>query len=265
MDDIKEIDESERVASRVAAAMAAFIKKGTPDLYMAPELDSDGTPKYRELEMVPGIIFDDLMPGEDIGTFDPKRPNQNLIPFRDSQLRSAASGLMTSYSSLSKNYNGTYSAQRQELVEQFNVYRALSNSFIFRWCQPTWESFVDAAVASGAVSISSRINRDTLYNASHTAPPMPWIDPEAEVTAFAMAEDRLYESKSAIIRRRGGVPDEVFREIQRDREELERRGLTAASPNTETSQNEPPPDDDSSEETANRTARAVLRLQRRRA
>ncbi len=266
LDDIKEIDESERVASRVAAAMAAYIKKGTPDHYTSATLDSNGNPEYRELDLVPGMIFDDLLPGEEIGTIDNNRPNSNLISFRDSQLRSVASGLMTSYSSLSKNYNGTYSAQRQELVEQFNVYRALSNNFIYRWCQPVWESFVDAAIASGAVELPSNVDRSTLHNASHTAPPMPWIDPESEVNAFMAAEDRLYESKSSIIRRRGGVPDEVWREIERDNEHLQRRGLTQAASNPETS---PEPDDDDTDETvddvAERTARAVVRIQRRRA
>jgi len=66
LDDIKEIDESERVAARVAAAMAAFIKKGTPDFYVPPTtgLDENGNPPLRSMEMVPGMIFDDLQAPE---------------------------------------------------------------------------------------------------------------------------------------------------------------------------------------------------------
>lgn len=223
-DDIKEIDENERVAARVAAAMAAYIKKGLPDDYTVPQRNPDGTPKLREMEFIPGIIFDDLQPGEEVGTIDTKRPNNALIPFRDAQLRSAAAGLMCSYSSLSKNYNGTWSSQRQELVEQFNVYRALSGQFVFRWCQPVWDGFIDAVLASGALSTSG-IDLETVYNVSHTAPPMPWIDPEKEMNAFKMAEDNFYESKSSIIRKRGANPGQVYREIERDRQELERRGM----------------------------------------
>lgn len=252
IDDIKEIDESERVAARVAAAMAGYIKKGTPDIYSPPELSADGTTKLRELDFVPGIIFDDLQPGEDIGTIDSKRPNNALIPFRDSQLRSAASGLMTSYSSLSKNYNGTYSAQRQELVEQFNIYRTLSGQFVFRWCQPVWDGFIDAVVASGALEIGPNIDRQTLYNVSHTAPPMPWIDPESEVNAAILAEEHLYESRSNIIRRRGGNPDQVYREIERDRQQMKRRGLEQ-------------PTEPENTESPGSTARSVYRFTQRRA
>lgn len=224
-DDIKEIDESERVAARVAASMAGFIKKGLPDDYSAPEIDTNGKRKMREMEFVPGIIFDDLQPGEDVGTITSNRPNNQLIPFRDSQLRSSAAGLMCSYSSLSKNYNGTYSAQRQELVEQFNIYRSLSGHFVFRWCQPVWDGFIDSVIASGALSTSG-VDMATIYNCSHTVPPMPWIDPEKEIDAMIKAEEHKYESRSSIIRKRGGNPGQVYREIERDRQELERHGLS---------------------------------------
>lgn len=256
LDDIKEIDESERVAARVAAAMAAYIKKGLPDLYTSPTT-VNGVVQKRQMEFVPGMVFDDLEVGEDIGTINSNRPNNALIPFRDSQLRSASAGLMTSYSSLSKDYNGTYSAQRQELVEQFVTYRSLSGHFVFRWCQPIWDGFIDAVQAANAVEITSDIDVETLYNVSHTAPPMPWIDPESEVSAAILAEKHLYESKSSVIRKRGGNPDQVYREIQRERQELSRRGLSEPTEEGAGGEN--------TQEQAQATARSVYRFQQRRA
>ena len=226
-DDIKEIDESERVAARVAAAMAAYIKKGTPDLYEAGDHPVDATTGQRALramEMVPGMIFDDLMPGEEVGSIGSNRPNNALIPFRDAQLRCAAGGIGASFSSLSKNYNGTYSAQRQELVEQYGHYRALSAKFIKQFCQPVWDSFVDAVLASGAVSTQG-VDMSTVYDASHTVPAMPWIDPLKEAEANKIDEDRGYKSRSRIIRERGLNPDQVNQEIKRDQAEAKRLGL----------------------------------------
>lgn len=227
LDDIKEIDESERVAARVAAAMAAFIRKGTPDMYEPPEpaTDADGNPEPRMMDWVPGMVFDDLLPGEEIGTIDPKRPNNALIPFRDSQLRSAAAGLGSSYSSLSKNYNGTYSAQRQELVEQSVHYRTLSGIFTRRLCVPVWYGFIDSLLASRGIDLPRDVNRNTIYNATHTPPPMPWIDPKKEAEANEIMERRGYKSRSRIIRERGDNPDQVNRELQRDRAEADRLGL----------------------------------------
>lgn len=224
--DLKEIDESERVAARVAAAMASYIKKGTPDNYEAPSPDENGDIPYRAMEIVPGMIFDDLLPGEEVGTIESNRPNNNLIPFRDSQLRSAAAGLGVSWSALSRNYNGTYSAQRQELVEQYVVYRRLSGQFIYRFCQPVWESFIASLMAANALTISAQVDRSTLFDCLHTPPPMPWIDPLREAQANELLEKRGYKSRSRIIRERGDNPDSVNKEIRRDTDELSRLGIT---------------------------------------
>jgi len=221
LDDIKEIDECERVAAKVAAAMSGYIKKGQPEMYEAPA--TDGEP--REMTFDAGMIFDDLQPGEDIGTIDSKRPNNALIPFRDSQLRSGAAGVGASFSSISKNYNGSYSSQRQELVEHFQLYQMLAAPVVYNFCQPVWDGFVDAAVMSGAVEIDGRIDRTTLYDATHTGPSMPWVDPEKEINAQILAMKWGFRSRSRIIRDRGDNPDQVNREILRDTQERDRLGI----------------------------------------
>jgi capsid protein len=57
------------------------------------------------------MIFDDLHPGEEIGMIDTNRPNPNLLAYRQGQLRAVGAGTTTSYSSVAKDYNGTYSAR----------------------------------------------------------------------------------------------------------------------------------------------------------
>jgi lambda family phage portal protein len=246
LDDVKEIDEAERVAARVAASMAAAIVKGQGQDYEAPEeLDSNGKPIPREMEFQAGLIFDDLQPGESITTIDTKRPNNALIPFRDSQLRAAASGTGASFSSISKNYNGTYSAQRQELVEQNEIYQMLAGPVVYRFCQPVWDAFVDAALASGALKLPAGVNKRSMYDCTHTGPSMPWIDPVKEIEAQVTAMKWAITSRSKVIRARGDNPDQVNREIVRDKAELERLDIVpigdgqAAKPASPT-----PPDDE---------------------
>lgn len=225
-DDIKEIDENERIAARIASSMAAYIKKGAPELYEPPTPDADGNTPRRQLYMQAGVIFDDLNLGEEVGTIDTKRPNNAIIPFRDANMRAAAAGTGAGYSSSSKNYNGTYAAQRQELVEQFVVYRSCTGDFVFRICQPVWDSFVDAAVISGAVSIGATVDRTTLYDCTHTAPPIPWIDPESEVKAQVLKLKWGFTSRPRVIRSFGENPDQINREIKRDEGEVERLKIT---------------------------------------
>lgn len=243
LDDIKEVDENERIAARVAAAMAAAIKKGQPDMYEpTEEVGSDGKPSRREMMFEPGIIFDELQPGESIETIDTKRPNNALIPFRDAQLRSASAGTMVSFSSASKNYNGTYSAQRQELVEQWSMYQMLGSEFVYRDAQPTWDGFIDACRISGAVEFPRNLDETTLYDCTHTGPSMVWIDPKKEADALILQMQWGLKARSRIIRERGDNPDQTNREILRDQQETERLGLKIGGgkvPAEETDDEEP--------------------------
>lgn len=232
LDDIKEIDESERIAAKVAASMAAMIKKGGPEHYEVPDV----TGEPREMGFEAGIIFDELQPGESVETINTTRPNNALIPFRDSQLRAAAAGVGSSFSSISKNYNGTYSAQRQELVEHYLIYQMLAGPMVYGFCQPVWDGFVDASRASGKLILPRGVDIETVYDCTHTGPSMPWIDPENELNANILAMKWGFKARSKIIRSTGANPDQVNQEILRDQQELEELGLKLIGDGPTTSQ-----------------------------
>lgn len=209
-DDLKDYEESERIAAKIAASMAAFIKKGSPDRY---EPEAAGEP--RSLKFRPGMIFDDLKQGEEIGTIDTNRPNPNLETYRNGQLRGIAAGTGPTYSSIARNYNGTYSAQRQELVEGWSTYGVLAAEFTSRIVRPVYESFIAAAVLSGKLRIPADVDRATLNDAIYLGPQMPWIDPKKEAEAYAILEDRAYISGPEIVRKRGGNPIDVIEQQAR--------------------------------------------------
>lgn len=208
LEDIKDYEESERVAAKIAAMLTAYVKKGQPDLYQPTEA---GAP--RQLSLQPGMIIDDLAPGEEIGMIDSSRPNPNLITFRQGQLRAIAAGLGGSYSSISKDYNGTYSAQRQELVEQWIHYAVLCDEFTGEICKPVWEQFVEAAHLSGVVRKPADLKAGSHTDALYTAQAMPWIDPLKEANAWAALVENGFASEVEAIRRRGGNPRDVLEQI----------------------------------------------------
>lgn len=221
LEDLKDYEESERIAARVAAALTGFIKKGTIEDYVAP---TDGK-TARSFSMKPGMIFDDLRPGEDIGTIDSNRPSALLAPFHDTMTRFTAAGVGASYSSISKNYNGTYSAQRQELVEGWGNYQAITNLWINQFSRPIWQRFVQMAVVSGQVRIPNDLDVATLYDAEFRGPAMPWIDPIKEAIANKTLERAGYKSAQQIIRERGGNPAGTMEQIATWRKQAEERDL----------------------------------------
>lgn len=225
LEDLKDYEESERVAAKIAASMAAYIKKSEPDQY-AMETDAGGEILPRDMRFRPGMIFDDLRPGEEIGMIDTSRPNTNLQAHRDGQLRAIAAGIGGSYSSISRNYNGTYSAQRQELIEQWTHYQSMTEAFTAQFVRPVWERFVALALASGLIKAPLELDLTTLDDALFVGQTMPWIDPAKEAQANEILERNCYKSGPEIIRARGGNPRETLtQQASWAREKAERLGV----------------------------------------
>lgn len=210
--DIKDYEESERIAARIAASFTAFIRR---DVDFAQELDIDAT--SRTFAMNSGMIFDNLLPGESVETIGTDRPNTNLGTFRNDQLRAVAAGSSTHYSAISNTYDGTYSAQRQEMVEAAPGYGRMNKFFVHSQMMPIWRNFVDMARVSGQLKIPAGIDEATLYAPMIRAPGMPWIDPKKEVEADALAVEKGFKSRPQVIRERGGDPAAVDKERENDK------------------------------------------------
>ena len=223
-EDVKDYEESERIAAKVAASMTFQIKKGSGEQYGADlggqAILQDGVP-IRELRLAPGAIFDDLLPGESIESLGTDRPNPNAATWRKEQLRAAAGGIGVSYSSLSLDYNGTYSAQRQELVEKWGSYLMLAERFIALCVRPQRMRFVEACVLSGRVRLPRGWTLRDLAASTYVRPVMPWIDPLKEAYARGEAEDTLQY---------GNNPAEVLRQRQDWQEQTQT--LAPPAPNT---------------------------------
>lgn len=218
LEDIKDYEDSERIAAKVAASLSAQIIKGNPDMYGAPGDSGLATSavvpagEYRALSMRPGMIADDLLPGESIELIDSKRPNPNTETFRTGQLRAVAGGFNVSFSSLSLDYNGTYSAQRQELVEKWGGYQKAGEFFIAKVMRPIWRDFVNAALLSGQIRMPRGWTIENLSAATYVRPVMPWIDPKKEGEARAMQEDRNWVSPQKNVVEMGSDPNDVLQQ-----------------------------------------------------
>jgi lambda family phage portal protein len=227
LEDIKDYEESERIAAKIAAMLTAYVKRGNPELYDTDSLEKDesGNPIPRDISMSPGMIIDTLGMGEEIGLIDSKRPNPNLITFRQGQLRAMAAGVGAGYSSISRDYDGTYSAQRQELVEQWIHYAVLTDEFVGMFVQPTWENFVLAAHLSGAAPIPDDVEPGTHDDALFIGQSMPWIDPVKEATAWLLLVKAGFASEVEVMRKRGVNPMDMLEQTATWRKKVEEKGL----------------------------------------
>lgn len=221
--DIKDYEESERVAARISAALAMYIRKGTPEDYVVPTADKNGQlPGARTIPLAPGTVVDTLAPGEDIGMIESNRPNPFLEGFRNGQLKAVAAGTKIGYSSLSRSYDGTYSAQRQELVEAQLGYDQLQHDFIDYWSRPVYRSWLRMAILSGVLKVPPDVDPRTVYGAIYQGPVMPWINPVHEANAWELLVKAGFADEAEVARARQRNPQELKRsrlaEIETNRE-----------------------------------------------
>lgn len=212
LDDLKDYETSETIAAKVAASMGAAIKKGTPDLY-ATEQDGNGDDDPRDMRFRPGMIFDDLLPGESIEMIGNNgRPNAQMMTFRDGLLKAATSGVGVSSSTVTRNYDGSYSARRQELVDSWVDYAVLSQDLAAELVRPVYRRVINTAIATGQLTLPRDITPQRAVQAMYQPPVMPWIDPYKEASAWEKLEQAGHASGPEIIRKRGRSPADVFRE-----------------------------------------------------
>jgi len=169
LEDTKALEDYERISAKVQAAFSWYIQKD-PTAGPLGNLNTDS--KRRELGLKPGLGFE-LNPGESVGTIDAKRPNEKLIDFIRDSKRTIAGATGASFSEFARDFRGTYSSQRQELVYQDGVYDRLRHQFTAVAWGEIYRRAVQWAMVSGAVSMPRRLDPSSLFDAVYLGPPMP--------------------------------------------------------------------------------------------
>jgi lambda family phage portal protein len=250
LDHLKDYETSETVAAKVAASMGAAIKKGTPDLYNAEGTDADGEPLPRDLMFRAGMIFDDLQPGESIEMIGNNgRPNSGLLGFRSALLKAATAGVGVSHSSVSREYDGSYSARRQELVDSWVDYAVLSQDLAAELVRPIYRRVVATAVATGRLRLPPGMPLARAVQAMYVTPQMPWVDPAKEASAWETLLGSGLASGPEVVRKRGRSPTDVQREEMQWRRQWREadESLAYLAPVAASAESMPEPDDDPDE------------------
>lgn len=250
LDDLKEYEESERVAARIGAAFAFAITKSIDGIGTLPTDNSDGEGAFREMDMAPGIIADTLKPGEKVESLKNERPDNKITEFRKNQLKAIAGGANAGYSEIARDFEGSYSSQRQELVTMARVYRALRGEFVNVFVQPIWQAFVEMANVQGLVDLRAA-DPLTVFDAKHLGLGTPYIEPQRETEAAIKRVQAGFTSRTQEILERGDDPREVQRQIIRERDEDAEAGLVFSTDFAATKSPAPtaPADEDPDEET----------------
>lgn len=185
--------------------------------------DADGND---ELAFQPFMVAR-LQPGEKVEPFTPTRPGGEYDPFTVRQLRSIAAGCGISYEQVARDFTGgTYSSQRQAMMEDRREFEPLQQILIDDLCQPVWADFIELAVLNGDLIAPDFHRRPTAWTyAEWRGQGWPWIDPAKEAEASEKQLALNLTTRRQLLLDRG----EDWREIDRQRAEELRSERTLAA------------------------------------
>ena len=220
--DIDDYDQSERISAQIASRFAYFIKRDA----------GIGEEAYQEKDVDTSLGYGnsfELAPGEDAGVIQSNRREVMSSTFRDSQLRLVSAGTGVNNSSVTRNYAGSYSSQRQELVDSFSRYGFLQRKFITGWTRPQHRQALTMAFLSGELKVPRKVDPKSVLNSIYQAPVIPWIDPKKEMDGIEKAIRMSLKSLSHTQRERNINPLSTRREIQAERKSMNEMDIVSTS------------------------------------
>lgn len=216
--------EAELVAARAAAAKFGVITTPSGDEFVGDDETDEGVPI---IDMEPGS-YTQLPAGHDFKMVDPTHPTTAFAEFEAAVLRGIASGLNVSYTSLSNDLTGvSYSSIRQGTIEERDHYKMLQSFLIQHFCEPVYLAWLDSALDFGRIGITG--DKFTKFSEHYfRGRGFAWVDPQREISAAVTALNNGLISMNDIAGNYGRDVEELFAQIQSDKEMAERYGLKMA-------------------------------------
>jgi capsid protein len=196
--------------------VAVLHRNGGPDGFEMPTNDEGQSvlPAEKDFEFADGMVFDDMLPGEDIKVLESNRPSPMLEPFRKAIGRRIAAGTKSGASEVLKDFSGSYSASRLELVNQYGIYGALTEEFVRQWKMQIYVWFVRVWLLTHPRDIPSDLDMTTVFDADYIAPATPWIDPYKEAAAWEKLQRQNAATPDMVVRMAGGSPRKVRKALE---------------------------------------------------
>jgi|LSQA01.1.fsa_nt_gi capsid protein len=200
------------------------------------ETEKSGPPK---VDMVPGMLIDNLKPGEKVTAFNPTHPNINFKTFEETIISAICWGCLEIPPEIGVlKFTSSYSASRQanNEFENYLKHRAFKNAKDF--CQLIYQEFIIQSVLLGDLMLPGF--QEVMFNPQKwklrgawlkcewTAISRPSVDIQREAGAYIQLEDSMDMTHDQVARRFTGMSFRAVCYIRaREKKLLDRLGLSA--------------------------------------
>ena len=241
--ELDQYDDAELLRKKFAAMMMAFIVRQNPeDPFFGNEKTGaevtdaggatpDAEPGVQVAHLEAGTMMD-LEPGEDVKFTDPADVGGNYEAFERQTLLRIGAGLGLPYDMLTGDLSQTsYSSIRAGILSFRRLCEQIQYGvFIFQFCRPVWQAFLEGAVLAGQLDARDyQANRADYLAVEWHTPKWAWVDPEKDVKAEILAIRAGLKSRGMSINETGMDEEDVDRQIARDNERADELGLVLDS------------------------------------
>lgn len=220
---------------------------------------SSGTTEATTTIDKPGIWVGAMKAGEDLVSFDTKRPNVNFGAFVDTVTKSLSASLSIPVEVLNLSFNANYSASRAALILFWSVVERWRVHVVSQILAPVYEAWLSEEVASGRLPAlvgngfaTDPVRRRAWLQADWVGDSMPSIDPvkDAQAVDLRIAQGATTREREALRHNRSDFYDNAAR-LAREEAVLPKAPAPAAAA--------PAEDDEEDENEPDKKAKGFLR------
>lgn len=220
---LRNYEESEAIAARMAANKGGWFKKGGEN---AEYVGDDEDPNGNKLVNVEPGQWEELPTGWDPVPMDPNHPVEAFPSFVKAQLRGAASGANLPYNSVGNDLEGVnYSSIRAGLLESRDGFRYLQKLVHHKFVKLWFTDWLNYAILSGQIDIPITKVPQVINGTHWQGRRWPWVDPLKDVQADILAVQHGLDSRRNIIAEGGRDIEDVFEEQEEDEKLEQKHGL----------------------------------------
>lgn len=227
--DVKMLDgyqEAELVAARVAAAKMGFFIPD-PENSLDPNTPA-GSQTSLTMEAEPGKL-PTLPAGWDFKAWEPDHPTTAFGDFTKAILRSVASGLDVSYSSLTGDLRDVnYSSIRAGLLQERDVYRRLQEWVSTHLHARVYRNWLTWAITTRAVGLSV-LDLSRARAVAWMPRGWAWVDPLKDTQAAVLAIRSGLSTLTRELANQGYDFEEILQERRKELQLMEEYGITVST------------------------------------
>lgn len=178
--DLASVQEASQLALRAATKLTMVHKVGTSS--NVDDLGDSAPPPSNIVTGYSNVV--EIGAQDDIKVFESSKGVGDTIKAIQDLSRQIVTTGGASFSSTTGIYSGTYSSQRQELIDSWANYLILRAKFIDYVVRPCYEKFVHAVFVQRLINLPADFDINSLFFGEFVGAVMPWIDPKKEAESL---------------------------------------------------------------------------------